>query len=179
MSFKINNTTVSNIKSFLTFDDGVVTFPGLINADAHVDTPLENFYCERMPLILEEGAQNIELNCESDGLVCCTKGNLQITWTLNVTVPDASTSNPKYFGPKITHRECGDSSYAYNLFKVKSSEPQEFQFVNHIQNTTGDLKIYFGMFSPTGCEPNYTLNESIINVVAINSLKSDGGRDRR
>ena len=149
MSFKINNVAAQTAKSVLTYDDGIITFPGLVYGDAAVVTPLENFYCERMELSLdEETNRNISLNCESNGLLCPIRGNLQVTWTLNVTVPDASRENQKYFGPKITHKECGDSSYAYNLFKVRSPEPQEFQFTNNIQNTGGDLKLYFGMFSP-------------------------------
>lgn len=179
MSFKINNVTAQRVKSTLTYDDGIESFPGLVHADAVVDGVLENFYCERMPLILNEGAVNVSMNCENNGLLCGIKGNLEITWTMTVSVPDAATDSVKYFGPKITHKECGDSSYAYNIFKVKSPEPQTFTFTNNIQNTGGDLKLYFGMFSPTGCQPDYTLHAANIAIVAISSLKSDGGRDRR
>ena len=179
MSFKINNVSAQTARSVMTYDDDVVTFPGLVYGDAAVVTPLENFYCERMQLTLNEDTnRNITLACDDEGLVCDIKGNLRITWTLNVTVPDASSQNHKYFGPKITRDECGDRSYCYNIFKVRSPEPQTFEFTNNIQNSTGDLKLYFGMFSPTGCQTDYIINHSTINVIGINSLKSDGGRDR-
>lgn len=176
-SFRIQNTVAAAAANLVTNNVVVVkTYPEYVQGGAIVSHPI-SCYRYNIPITYNESSHNVESGCHLLHLPLA--GNYKVTWTLNVTVPSATEENPKHLNAYLTNYfRCDDNyyNYAYNIFKITSDKPTTYEFTNFIQNTWGDLDVYFGIDDPHGCYPEMTVNGGEMAIVSVKSMKADGGQ---
>ena len=174
MSFQIRNTTVDSAVNKVAFDNAPpITFPQLVSATAVLTAPVTT-YESNLPLTEVGTSTNVTVN--SDNMYNNIYGNYVINWSINITVPSATSESPVFLCPYIYYDDGGGYSYIYNTIQINNGNDQTFNFKNIFQNTWGSVHIYFQIGNNLTL-PSFTLNSSTMNIVAVQSTSSDGGQN--
>ena len=157
----------------MLFNNSPVTFPKLVSATTVLTNPVTTYDTD-LPLTEVGTSTNVIVN--STNMYNVIYGNYLINWSINITVPSATSESPVFLYPFILYSNFTRYNYSYNTIQINNSNAQTFNFKNTFQNTWGLVYIIFKIGNSFS-SPEFTLNSSTMNIVAVQSTSVDGGQN--